>query len=125
MLNRIEEHIFGHGRRESFGYPIERTRIVAPDVSFGVAPTYLDNRHDLNVIPCYGSANMCVSGKTAVARADGQRIMKSAQPRRLAPLAAFESAADGGVGMDISALLQVWWAVFRLIRKASLREFFR
>ena len=57
MLNRIEEHIFGHGRRESFGYPIERTGIVAPDVSFGVAPTYLDNRHDLNVIPCHSSAN--------------------------------------------------------------------
>jgi len=62
MFNRIEEHIFGHGRRESFRYPIERTGIVATDVSFGVAPTYLDNRHDLNAIACQGSANMGVKG---------------------------------------------------------------
>ena len=51
-LNRVKEQIFRHGRRESFGYPIERTGIGAPDVSVGVAPTYLDNRHDLTVIRC-------------------------------------------------------------------------
>lgn len=51
-LNRVKEHIFRHGSRESFGYPIEGIGIVTPDVPLGVAPTYLDNRHNLTLIRC-------------------------------------------------------------------------
>ena len=56
-LNRVEENVFRHGGRESFRYPVERTGMVEPNVSLGVAPTYLDDRHDLTVTRCNGSAN--------------------------------------------------------------------
>ena len=57
MFNRIEEDIFGHGRGEPFGYPLERARVVKPDVSLGAAPTHLDNCHVLNLIRCCRSDN--------------------------------------------------------------------
>jgi hypothetical protein len=61
MFNRIEEDIFCHGRGEPFGYPLERARVVTPDVSLGVAPTHLDNCHVLNVIRCSRSDNNLAS----------------------------------------------------------------